>query len=58
MYILVEVFYIKDGLTKGMVKCFIKKTKMKNATNIGDWMEHWDNFDYQLYLMILKAKQR
>ena len=31
---------------------------MRNATNIGDWMEHWDNFDYQLYLMILKAKQR
>ena len=31
---------------------------MKNATNIVDWMEHWDNFDYQLYLMILKAKQK
>lgn len=29
MYILVEVFYIKDGLTKGTVKCFIKKKAKK-----------------------------
>jgi hypothetical protein len=31
---------------------------MRNATNIADWIEHWDNFDHQLYLTILKAKQR
>jgi hypothetical protein len=30
----------------------------KNATNIIDWIEYWDNFDYGLYLAILKAKQQ
>jgi hypothetical protein len=30
----------------------------RNATNIIDWIEHWDHFDYGLYLAILKAKQQ
>ena len=30
----------------------------RNATNIIDWVEHWDHFDYGLYLAILKAKQK
>lgn len=29
----------------------------RNATNIADWIEHWDNFDYGLYVRILQAKQ-
>jgi len=28
----------------------------RNATNVIDWIQHWDNFDYGLYLAILKAK--
>ena len=36
-----------------------KVVKMKrNTTNIADWIQHWNNFDYGLYLAILKAKQR
>ena len=30
----------------------------RNTTNIADWIQYWDNFDYGLYLAILKAKQR
>ena len=30
----------------------------RNATNIADWIEHWDNFDYGLYVRILQAKLR
>ena len=30
----------------------------RNATNIADWMKSWDNFNYELYLAILKAKQQ
>ena len=30
----------------------------RNATNIADWIEHWDHFDYGLYLKVLQAKQR
>ena len=30
----------------------------RNATNIADWIQHWDSFDYGLYLKILQAKQR
>jgi len=30
----------------------------RNATNIIDWIEYWDHFDYGLYLAILKAKQQ
>lgn len=30
----------------------------RNATNIADWIEHWDNFNIELYLRILQAKQR
>jgi len=30
----------------------------RNTTNIADWIQHWNNFDYGLYLAILKAKQR
>lgn len=29
---------------------------MGNATNIADWIEHWDSFDYGLYIRILQAK--
>lgn len=29
---------------------------MSNATNIADWIEHWDSFDYGLYIKILQAK--
>jgi len=29
----------------------------KNAANIADWIQYWDNFDYGLYLAILKARQ-
>ena len=28
-----------------------------NATNIADWMKSWDNFNYELYLAILKSRQ-
>jgi len=28
-----------------------------SATNIADWMEHWDNFDRDLYIAYLIAKQ-
>ncbi len=27
------------------------------GTNIADWMEHWDNFDKDLYIQYLIAKQ-
>jgi hypothetical protein len=27
------------------------------GTNIADWMEHWDNFDRDLYIAYLIAKQ-
>lgn len=30
---------------------------MRNATNLGDWVKFWNNFDYKLYLQILKIKQ-
>jgi len=30
----------------------------RNATNIADWIQYWDSFDYGLYLKILEAKQR
>ena len=30
----------------------------RNATNIADWIEYWDNFNIELYLRVLKAKQR
>ena len=29
----------------------------RNATNIADWIEGWDHFNYELYLAILKARQ-
>lgn len=29
----------------------------KNSTNIADWIEYWDSFDYGLYLKILKTKK-
>jgi len=36
-----------------------KKNEMKrNTSNIADWIQHWDSFDYGLYLKILQAKQR
>jgi hypothetical protein len=31
---------------------------MRNATNIADWMSHWTNFNQQLYVQYLIAKQR
>jgi hypothetical protein len=31
---------------------------MRNATNIADWMSHWTNFNQQLYIQYLIAKQR
>lgn len=30
----------------------------RNATNIADWIEHWDNFDYGLYIRICQAKSQ
>jgi len=27
------------------------------ATNIVDWIEYWDGFNYGLYIKLLKAKQ-
>ena len=30
----------------------------RNASNIADWIQYWDSFDYGLYLKILEAKQR
>ena len=30
----------------------------RNTTNIADWIQYWDSFDYGLYLKILEAKQR
>ena len=30
----------------------------KNASNIADWIQYWDHFDYGLYLAILKVKQK
>ncbi len=30
----------------------------RNATNISDWIEYWDSFDYGLYLKILEARQK
>ena len=27
------------------------------SANIADWMEHWDNFDRDLYIAYLIAKQ-
>ncbi len=30
----------------------------RNATNIADWIQYWDGFDYGLYIKILKAKQK
>ncbi len=27
------------------------------GTNIADWIEHWDNFDRDLYIAYLIAKQ-
>ena len=30
----------------------------RNATDIADWIEYWDSFDYGLYLKIIEAKQR
>lgn len=29
---------------------------MIKATNIADWIEYWDSFDYGLYIKILQAK--
>ena len=29
----------------------------RNASNPGDWLKWWDDFDYDLYLRILIAKQ-
>ena len=31
---------------------------MRNATNAADWAHYWDNFNYELYLQILKVKQK
>lgn len=31
---------------------------MRNATNAVDWSHYWDNFNYELYLQILKIKQK
>ena len=30
---------------------------MKNASNIADWLEHWDHFDIDRYVQYLIAKQ-
>ena len=30
----------------------------RNSTNIADWIQYWDSFDYGLYLKILEAKER
>ena len=30
----------------------------RNSSNIADWIQYWDSFDYGLYLKILEAKQR
>jgi len=29
----------------------------QTATSTTDWIRHWDGFDYELYLAIVKAKQ-
>lgn len=31
---------------------------MRNATNVADWQHHWDNFDRDLYIAYLIAKQK
>jgi hypothetical protein len=30
----------------------------RNSSNIADWIQYWDSFDYGLYLKILEAKER
>ena len=30
----------------------------RNASNVADWIQHWNSFDYELYLAILKARQQ
>ena len=30
----------------------------RNASNPIDWSRHWRNFNFELYLAILKAKQQ
>jgi len=31
---------------------------MKNATNIADWICHWTNFNQELYVRYLLARQK
>ena len=31
---------------------------MGNATNIAEWIEYWDSFDYGLYIKILQEKNK
>ena len=37
-----------------MINNFFKR----NASNVGDWVRFWDNFNYNLYIQILKSKQK
>ena len=30
----------------------------KNSSNIADWIQYWDSFDYGLYVRILRARQK
>jgi len=29
----------------------------QTSTSMTDWIRHWDGFNYELYLAIVKAKQ-
>lgn len=31
---------------------------MRNATNIADWINHWTNFNQELYIQYLIARQK
>lgn len=31
---------------------------MRNATNIADWLRHWTNFNQELYVRYLLARQK